>query len=861
MQTNLLSKNKDKQFHLLLTLFFIILLASTLSVEAQTNLLQSRITIKTEEISLEEALKAIGEESGYNFSYSNDDLPAKKRVRLIYQQSRLYDILRDLLGTDVSKIKVTGKTIHLRGSDGRGDVRGTVRTRDGQAAGYVTVGIPGQRSTEADARGRFTLKEIEEGTHRIVASYVGLKAQEQRITVRAGSAVEVDFILPEDAQSLQEVIITSQHNLADKQTEYVARMPLSNLENPQIYSVVSKELMNLQIATNVSQAVRNAPGAVPTEHDSGGLTVLTRGFRSGINARNGMESSSSRTSIDIANVERIEVLKGPSGTLFGATVSSFGGVVNQVTKKPFAAKRTELSYTAGSYGLNRITADINTPLDTANKILFRVNSAYTTEKTFLSSGFHRSFLLAPSVSYQINDRLTFQLDAELLHVNRTQPWYTLNSVAAGFKSPKDLPIPFKTALVNEDADAENTATKVFAEAKYQLSDQWTSSTLFSFAGEDIDHSYQLFNAWTSPTVMIPRVTKYGPITQNFLGLQENINGQFHTGTIKHKILLGASYRYYSSTYTTSSGSLDPVDISSGYRPLSRQEIDPYLTTNSSPIADEHALGLYATDVINLTDRFSTLLSLRFDHFNRKAVIGTEGFKQHSLAPKIGLVYQVIKEQVSLFANYMSGFQNQSPVDQPDGTRQVFNPTFARQSEAGVKAELLDRKLTLTGSYYHIAINDAINYNVEGFAIQDGKQVSKGAEFEVLGNPLPGLRIVAGYVYNSNRITENIDPAIKGKYATDAPRNVFNTWLSYTFQHKLRGLGMGLGANYVGRSYLFSDNQYYIPSYKVVDATVFYDQPKWRIGIKLNNIGNERYWGLWGMPQAPRNFAANLALRF
>src|SRR5690606_12973631 len=107
------------------------------------------------------------------------------------------------------------------------------------------------------------------------------------------------------------------------------------LENPQVYNVIHKELLQEQIAVDIRSAVQNATGAISKIYPSGGLEISFRGFSTGVNARNGMETLSGRSSISIDNAERIEVLKGPSGTLFGSSVSSFGGVVNLVTKKPF----------------------------------------------------------------------------------------------------------------------------------------------------------------------------------------------------------------------------------------------------------------------------------------------------------------------------------------------------------------------------------------------------------------------------------------------------------------------------------------------------------------------------------------------
>lgn len=720
--------------------------------------------------------------------------------------------------------------------------------------------------TTTNQDGEFELK-AGPGAYTLVVSSLGYGRFSQKVVLDKISNDMGTIILKNQTQSLNEVVINSNHinRFSDKRTDYVARMPLENLENPQVYSVISKELMREQVVTDIGQTVRNATGVVPIIYPSGGLATTFRGFNVGINARNGMETTSGRSGIDIANVERIEILKGPSGTLFGGNVSSFGGVVNLVTKKPMEARKNEISYTTGSYNLNRITADINSPLNKEKTVLFRLNTALNKEKSFLDYGFYDAYLIAPSFLFKASDRLTFTLDTELLNVNSTRNLYNRYAPESGITSPEDLKLDYNKALFHNDADAQTASTKIFAEAKYQLAENWTSSTLFSFVGEDVDHSYQYYATWLSPTVAQRESGNWNSIYNNYTNLQENINGEFSTGNIKHKVLIGASYRSFQSRSEASrTGAIDTIDVSTDFHALRKEDIDPHLVSNYWPgwnAVNSYTLSGYATDVIDWTDRLSTMLSLRIDHFDREAKAGAEGFQQTALSPKLGLVYQVVKNRVSVFGNYMNGFQNQAPRTQPDGSQFVLDPVYAEQSEGGVKAEVFDKKLSATASFYHIAINNAIRTNADGFAAQDGEQVSKGIDVEVIANPYPGLNIIAGYAYNDNRIIKSSDESIEGNKAIDSPENVANFWASYTFQNKLNGLGFGVGGNHVGQSYMFSNNVFSIPSYTIYNASLFYSQPSWRIGLKINNLTNEKYWTFWGVRQAPANFAANLTFRF
>jgi iron complex outermembrane receptor protein len=757
----------------------------------------------------------------------------------------------------------TNNQINLQSSQGKGNLSGQVLSSDGQPVGYVNINFAG-RQAQADEMGNFKFTYIEAGSYSIEAKYVGLMTQKQEVNISANETTQVNFVMDEDAQALQEVVINGErtNRFANKETGYVSRMPLSNLENPQVYQVVTQQLMKEQVSYTVADAMRNAGGTVPVINPSGGLSAYFRGFGTGINARNGMESTSDRSAVDLANVERIEVMKGPSGTLFGASVSSFGGVVNLVTKKPIQAKRTEINYTTGSFDLNRVTLDMNTPLNEDKSVLFRVNSAVHKERGFVSNTFNNTFLIAPSLSYRVNENLNLSLDAEYLQVHNTQPNnFIIN--AQDVLQPKDLKYDYRKSLYYNNADVENNTTRIFAEAGYNISEKFKSTTLFSYVSENVDHSYQRPVIWTSPTEAIRASSIYRDVYNGYVNIQQNINGQFNTGNIKHKLLIGANYRNLSSNFLFGDIQIiDNIDVTQEFSPVLRQAIDKNAEYAPYPTPTQQTVSAYISDMIEVLPRLSTMLSLRLDHFTRKDIDGSDdGFKQTSLAPKLGLVYQVLPEQLSIFANYMSGFQNVEPVIQPDGNRFVVDPIFANQAEGGIKSELFNKKLSLTASYYYIKIDNATRINAEMFTEQDGEQVSKGAELEIIANPLLGFNLIASYAYNDNRIIKASDLSVEGNKAAFAPQNVASIWASYTFQGQVKGLGIGFGVNYVDEMYRATTNTFFIPRYTLANATVYYNKQAWGIQLKANNVFNKQYWNSWGNLQAPSNLAANISYRF
>src|SRR5690606_7435582 len=131
---------------------------------------------------------------GCSIAYSETFVDSDKVVSLNVTDRSLSEVMQRLFGDLARGMQVRGTQINIQPSRGRGAVSGTVRTSDGQPAGFVTVGIRGQRSTQADIQGRFTLENIEAGTHTITASYVGLQIQEQSVIIRANETTTISLV-------------------------------------------------------------------------------------------------------------------------------------------------------------------------------------------------------------------------------------------------------------------------------------------------------------------------------------------------------------------------------------------------------------------------------------------------------------------------------------------------------------------------------------------------------------------------------------------------------------------------------------------------------------------------------------------
>jgi iron complex outermembrane receptor protein len=218
---------------------------------------------------------------------------------------------------------------------------------------------------------------------------------------------------------------------------------------------------------------------------------------------------------------------------------------------------------------------------------------------------------------------------------------------------------------------------------------------------------------------------------------------------------------------------------------------------------------------------------------------------------------------------MNGFRNVNTVTQPDGSVSNFKPQQANQWEGGVKAELLNRKITASLSYYNIYVTNITRPDPSraGFTIQDGNMSSKGFEADISANPLPGLNLIAGYSFNKS-LNDKTDAASNGRRPVIAgPEQLMNLWASYQFvQGKLKGWGIGFGGNHASENIITNNSVnglFTIPAYTVAHSTLFYNAASFRIALKVDNVFNERYFKGWTTvePQLPRRVSANISFRF
>ncbi|RTY65291.1 TonB-dependent siderophore receptor [Flavobacterium sp. LB2P53] len=684
-------------------------------------------------------------------------------------------------------------------------------------------------------------------------------------------------------KTLKEVIInTNKYRYKREKSTTISKMPLNNIENPQVYNTVTSELMKEQVVTNFSDALKNATGITRLWESTGrggdGAEYFSmRGFSVQPTMINGLPGINNG-SIDPANVDNIEVIKGPSGTLFGSSLISYGGLINIVTKKPYSRFGGEISYNAGSYGMDRLTADVNIPLNT--DVSVRINTAYQKENSFQDAGFGKSFFFAPSLSYKVSDKLSFLINTEFTNRNSSNaPMLFLNrNSALSFDSMELFEKNYTKSFTSNELSISNPTYNLQAQMFYKISNQWTSQTVLSRSNSKTNGYYSyLFDA-SNGNDFTRFISKRNGETLA-TDIQQNFIGDFKIGNLRNRLVAGVDY-YKSNIINGSTGWVGNGIVSlidgSDTGDLTQAGVDNLLVDSfdGNSTAEVEVISAYASDVLNVTDKLSAMISLRVDHFKSKTA--TEENSQAAVSPKFGLVYMLIKDKVSVFSNYMNGFVNVTPreVSEVDGSNtrmESFDPEQANQYEFGLKTNLYKDIISASISYYNIDVKNRLMTDPNNInnAIQGGEVNSKGVEISFTANPMKGFNVIAGFSNNKSEVTkDNPGDGYLGLRPEEAgPETLVNFWANYTLTSgKLKGFGLGFGGNHASEYKTLNRSNigtFALPSYTILNSALSYSNDKFNLALKLNNILNEKYYSGWSTvtPQRLRSVTAGLTYKF
>ncbi|HEY9620583.1 MAG TPA: TonB-dependent siderophore receptor [Crinalium sp.] len=639
------------------------------------------------------------------------------------------------------------------------------------------------------------------------------------------------------------------------------------LDTPASVQVIPQQILDDQQTLRVDDALQNISGVTGSLDPFGGSSLTLRGFTAasfttGPILRDGFRVYDNLGFQETANLERIEILRGPASVLYGQGTP--GGVINLVTKQPLSDPFYEFQLQAGSFGLIRPSFDISGPLNQDESLRYRLNAAYQNEDGFrdFDTDIERIFI-APVLSWDISDRTTLSFNAEYLD---DQSPFDLGLVAVG-DGVVDVP---RDRITGEPDDIRQTESITLGyNLEHQFSDHWRLQNSFRYVHQNYDVEVFLpviINETTGIITRFPSVRRY--LSDDY-SLQTSVVGEFSTGDIEHTLLAGVDLNWnrFDEVFTkVALANPSPLNIFDPiYGQVSRPDFD---TIAPRPPFDTEAnrIGVFVQDQIALGDRFIVVGGLRYDTVDFRNTAEDTSRSDDAWSPRVGLVYRV-SDSVSLYANYAQSF---TPNVAQGVNGNFLEPETAEGFEVGAKAELLGGDLLATLAYFDITKQNVATVidPLTGASAATGEQRSQGIELSLAGELLPGWNVIGFYSYTDARVTQdNVIP--EGNRLFNSPYNSFGLWTTYEIQQgNLQGLGLGLGVNYVGDRAGDLENSFEVDEYFLTNAALFYQRDRWRVALNINNlfdvdyirsVSNSRRNGI--VPGAPLTIVGSISVQF
>ncbi|MEH1836393.1 MAG: TonB-dependent siderophore receptor [Nostoc sp.] len=607
---------------------------------------------------------------------------------------------------------------------------------------------------------------------------------------------------------------------------------------PGSIQTINKQVIEDQRAFREEDALRNVSGVVNGNAFGDRIgTFYARGFTLR-RFQDGFynDYNAARANPDTANIERIEVLKGPASILYGTAEP--GGIINTVSKKPLFEPYSAVDLTFGSYSFYRPSVDISGPLNSSKTVAYRLNVAYENAGSFRDFVNSERIFTAPALAVKIDPNTTLTLGGSYLH--DTRPLDT-GLVAIGNR-PANL--PFSRALFDPQRPGLEFDEKqgyIYLDHKFNQNLSLRTAVRVSTAFERRDSIIVAGDVLSDNQTLPLRLSVNNQYYETYT-LQNDLISKFKTGSIAHTVLLGielAKQTALDNDYQDARGaSINIFNPVYGVSFPSIQDSAPYTQ-------DIRTFGIYLQDQITLLDNLKLLVGGRFDTYTEKdqdfsvAVGSITNGNANQFTPRIGIVYQPI-ELISLYASYSKSFVPQVGVS---ANRTPFQPEKGKQYEVGVKGELLQGRLSSTLALYDITRSNVLTNdpNNPDFSIQVGEQHSQGLEIDVVGKILPEWNIITSYAYTNATITkDNTYPV--GNRLDGVPYNTFSLWTTYRIQNgPLSGLGFGTGAFFVGNREGDLDHSFELPGYTRVDAAVYYTRGHLKAALNFKNLLDVKYF--------------------
>jgi iron complex outermembrane recepter protein len=629
----------------------------------------------------------------------------------------------------------------------------------------------------------------------------------------------------------------------------------SLLETPQSVSVVTRDQMDQQNAQTLNAAVRYVSGVTPETR--GGIAtrydlLKVRGFDAD-KYWNGLKLLDNAwyavPQLDPFMMERIEVLKGPVSVLYGQAAA--GGLLDQESKLPTVTPLHEVGVEFGNYAHKQATFDFSGPIAGDQRYLYRITGLVRSEDGQVESTYNKRIAIAPSFTWRPDNKTSLTLYGLYQHDPRSTSYGSVPPQGTVLYNPNGkLPSDFYDGDHNFES-FNRVQEAIGYKFDRRLDNTWTFRSNGRLLHLAQDYKSVYASALEDDLRTLDRGTAASKDNLNTISLDNQLEGNFSTGSIDHAVLFGFDYQHYASNFDAGFGTAPTLDM---FAPDYNQAITP--PDRYHQVLSGTQYGVYAQDQLRWGNVILTLGG-REDWASSDSNNTTYNIVSHqfdrAFTWRAGLSY-VFDSGIAPYFSYTESFTPQAGTDI---NGQQFSPERGRQYELGVKFAPKGYNAFFSAAVFDLTRKNLLTVNADNPAFQSavGEARSLGLELEAKASLTDSLNVTASYTYLNTKYTKD-NSGLDGLFLPAIPQNQAALWAYYTINRgPLTGLSMGAGGRYTGTTYS-SDNSFKVSSFFLVDAVLRYDLGRAAAQLKgaelyvnAQNLFNKQYvascyYGSW-----------------
>ncbi|CAH1904995.1 Ferrichrome-iron receptor [Candidatus Nitrotoga sp. HW29] len=616
------------------------------------------------------------------------------------------------------------------------------------------------------------------------------------------------------------------------------------LDTPQSISVVTQAMIKDQAIQSMADTVRYVPGMGISQGEGNRDALVFRGNRS----TGDFFVSGIRDDVqyfrDIYNIERVEVLKGPNGMIFGRGGS--GGVINRVVKEADWRQVRELTVQAGSFDTKRVALDVGQGVNDVAAV--RLNTMYENSGSFRNGVDLKRYGFNPTVTFMPSEQTKVVLNAEYFKDERTAD--------RGIPSLNGRPLKTNASTFFGDPDRSNADTELKAvngliEHKFNNDVMIRNRTRYATQDKFYENVYPSATVQSASSTVA--ISAYNNVTKrdNFFN-QTDLLFSLNTGPVKHDMVVGLEIGHQDTDSTRNTGYFNNT-ASSVTVPINNPITNVPLTYRlAATDADNNSVtkqtSLYVQDQIKLLPQLQAILGVRYDRIEVDFINKNPAnplalnVKDNFFSPRAGLVYKPI-DTVSIYTSYSLSYVPRAgeQLTSLSVTNAALEPEKFKNVEVGAKWDIRPN-LALTTALFQLDRTNVIIPDPNNAAISHlgGGQRNKGFELGLAGRITPEWSVMGGYTYQDGVITNTLSSTAKeGAVLAELPKNTLSLWNRYDINPRW---GIGLGVINRSAMYTSTDNTVRLPGFTRVDAAVYAKIDKnLRAQLNIENLLDRNYY--------------------